>query len=65
MALVHEKENDKWVPLISLMCPAHNSELTSNDPEQEVRVWQCTVEGCTVRVAVKMDRERLKKLKLG
>ncbi len=62
MALMQQSENGKWVPLITLVCPVHNAELSSTAPEVEVREWRCTADGCAVRVLVKSDRERLKKI---
>lgn len=64
MALMQQMEGGKWVPLITLLCPVHNAELTSNAAEVEVSEWQCTVGGCSVSVLVRSDRERLKNLKL-
>jgi hypothetical protein len=64
VALLQQKEDGKWVPLITLECPEHGTELTLSDPNQEVSEWRCNEDGCSVRVLVKIDRERLKKLKL-
>jgi hypothetical protein len=60
--LLGRRENDRWVPVIKLTCPVHNRPLEKEDAEKHEMfgsAWSCPEEGCTIRIFVEVDRERM------
>ena len=63
--LLARRENDKWIPLITLSCPRHSQPLVKEDREKHEMfgvAWRCPENGCDTRVFVEVDRERLAKV---